>query len=116
MKTVCKPFFQKTSETQNAPFFDEECATAKDKMKKALKKFRTAVKDDKRNNLATQRLQSDNSSTIDARLSEFQVAKFQYKDLIKSKKKKFILEREALAQSFTRDNNKFWEFYKKNKS
>ena len=115
MKTICRPNSYKKVEKQNAPFFDEECAAAKSKMTKALKKFRIAVRVAKQIIPDTHNIAPANNDIVDAKLSEFQVAKFQYKELIKNKKKTFTQERESLAQSFSQDNNKFWDFYKGNK-
>ena len=110
---VCRPNNQVSNKKVNAPFFDDDCVTAKSRMSKTLNKFRKAAKH-KQQLLAENKCTESIEIEIEARLSDFQAARYEYKQIIKEKKKSFIHEREILAQSCYKDNNKFWNFYKNN--
>ena len=100
---------------QNAPFFDDACIEAKSQMKRSLKNLRAAVKQKRRAEILNEEV-NDLTDTVNIKVAEFYSAKNAYKSLVKDKRKKFIQEREALAESLSSNCNEFWSFYKKNKS
>ena len=113
MLNVCKPIYRVNNTKVNAPFFDEDCVSAKTHMSRTLRLFRKAGKK-RRTLLAENKNTVYIDKEIDEKLSEFQVARHEYKKIVKEKKKTFIHERELLAQSFYKNNNEFWNFYKSN--